>query len=148
MVYALEQTHRMLAPHGYLVDLRPFRNPRHRRTTLPQVACVLNGREVPVGVLEESVADDLAADRAVQHVLGRGLFTLQSAETLRFRAYFRTLEIFDTFRKEAAGSAPRTWRDNTFRASSRRRLQALLHKYPQAQIVIVELVRLNVMRKL
>ncbi len=147
MVHALEEVHRVLTPHGYLIDLRPCRDPLNRHGTLPQVSCVWDDQEVRVGVLEEPLVDDLAADRASRQVLRRRLFTLQTSEPFRFRTYFRTLAIFDKFRGEATASAPRTWSDASFRTSSRRRLLALLRRHPLAQVAIVEILRLNVLRK-
>ncbi len=67
MVHALQQAHRVLAPGGLLVDLRPWHF--HRRVGLG-----LGRSWKLVGVLRESLEDDYASDAAIETVVRRGLF--------------------------------------------------------------------------
>ncbi len=67
MVHALQEAHRVLAPHGTLIDLRPAAS--HRRAGLGV------GRTWHlVGALRESLEEDHAADAAIHAVVRRGLF--------------------------------------------------------------------------
>jgi len=142
MVHALRELHRVLKPGGRLADLRPDRRldpGKPRRDVLAKLFYLRGGREISVGVLEEgSFSDDEAADRAVRRVLGHGLFTLESSETFPFRLYFRDLESVDDYletRETANVDAP-----------TRRRMEVLTRR-PGGQIVLVETLHLNVLRK-
>jgi len=142
MVHALREIHRVLTPGGLLADLRPDRRldaRKRRRDVLAKLFYARGGRETPVGVLEEgSFADDEAADRALRRVVRDGLFTLESSETLSFRYYFRDLESADDYleTRETANVDPPT----------RRRLEVLSLR-PGGEIVLVETLLLNVIRK-
>jgi hypothetical protein len=142
MVHALRELHRVLTPGGFLADLRPDRRldpGKRRRDVLAKIVFLRGRREIPVGVLEEgSFADDEAADRAVRRVLREGLFTLESSETLVFRLYFHDLESADAYleTRETANVDPPT----------RRRLEALSQR-PGGEIVLIETLRLNLLRK-
>lgn len=141
MVHALREIHRVLTPGGLLADLRPDRRlegGKRRRDVLAKLRYRRGQREIPVGVLQEgSFADDEAADRAVRRVLREDLFVLESSETLPFHFYFRDLESADdylTTRETANVDLP-----------TRRRLEVLTRR-PGGEIVLVETLRLNVMR--
>ncbi|HEV8340728.1 MAG TPA: hypothetical protein VGR25_13905 [bacterium] len=143
MVHALHEIHRVLIPGGLLADLRPDRRlegGKRRRDVLARISYRRGGREIPVGVLEEgSFADDEAADRAVRRVLREGTFTLDSTETLPFRLYFRDLESAEDYletRETAKVDAP-----------TRRLLNLLMRRRPGGEIVLLETLRLNILRK-
>jgi len=71
MVHALQEAHRVLTAHGTLIDLRPAAS--HRR------AGIGLGRSWRlVGALRESLAEDRAANRAIETVIRRGLFKSRS----------------------------------------------------------------------
>lgn len=143
MVHALREIHRVLTPRGMLADLRADRrmDPRKRHVALPRVYCVSDGGEILAGVLKkENVADHRAADRAAREVLRRELFTLQSAETFPFRFYFRTLSHLEDYLST-------WWTNTTLPALTRRRLRLLMDRYPASQIVVIDTMRLDVMRK-
>ena len=80
MVDALRETWRVLSAHGILVDLRP----------LPSSACpveVVTPQEVvQVGEVDASgtVADDVAADRAVAQVVQDGRYLLRKDTRFEF----------------------------------------------------------------
>lgn len=142
MVHALRETHRVLTPGGYLADLRPDRRlegGKRRRDVLAKIFYRREGREIPVGVLEEgSFTDDEAADRAIRRVLNEGIFSLDSTETTPFRYYFRDLDAAEDYletRDTANVDAP-----------TRRRLEVLTRR-PGGEIVLLETLRLNVLRK-
>lgn len=67
MVHALHEAHRVLQPNGILIDLRPA--PVHRH-----IGILSNGAYRELGVMREDLSDDWAANRAVGHVIGAGLF--------------------------------------------------------------------------
>ncbi len=71
MVHALHEAHRVLKPDGILIDLRPA--PKHRRLGLGD-----GTHWQLVGVMREKFDDDLAANRAVAHVLREGLYQRES----------------------------------------------------------------------
>jgi hypothetical protein len=67
MVHALRETHRVLKPDGLLFDLRP--GAVHRR-----VGIEVDGQYKQLVVMDESLADDYAANRAVAQVVQEGWF--------------------------------------------------------------------------
>ena len=67
MVHALRETHRVLKPDGLLFDLRP--GAVHRR-----VGIEVDGQYKQLAVMDESLADDYAANRAVAQVVQEGWF--------------------------------------------------------------------------
>jgi len=70
MVHALREAHRVLAPGGQVVDLRPAAV--HRR-----VAIARGGRTRPIGTMREQFREDHAANRAVERVAREGLFAVE-----------------------------------------------------------------------
>ncbi len=88
MVHALQEVHRVLKPHGLLIDLRPAAS--HRRAGLG-----LGRSWQLVGVMRESLDDDHAADAAIATVLRRGLF--RPLRRQRFNLD-RVLDAVDEFR--------------------------------------------------
>jgi len=142
MVHALTEVHRVLTPGGRAADLRPDRRldgGRRRRDVLAKLFYHTSHGEVPLGVLQEgSFVDDEAADRAVRWAVRRGLFRLESTETFAFRYSFRDLAVLD----EYLGGRETAHLDG----ATRRRLQRLTRRQP-GQILSVEILRLNVLRK-
>ena len=141
MVHALTESHRVLRPHGDVVDLHPERGPGRRRARRLPVYIAARHRLIPAGTLPEP-ADYyrryLAADRAVERILRDGLFTLQAREVFPLRYYFRSLLAMEaTLEKE--------WTGMTLGETLHRRLRTLLRSRPQAQIVVVEPFRLSVL---
>jgi len=67
MVHALREAHRFLKPDGLLLDLRP--GPVHRR-----VGIEVDGQYRQVAIMNESLKDDYAANRAVTEILQKGWF--------------------------------------------------------------------------
>jgi hypothetical protein len=143
MVHALTQCHRVLVTQGFIADLHPERGRRPQGRRL-QVFAATNRSEVPVGLLEES-ADFyrryLAADRAIERVVARGLFSLQTSDVFLLRYHFSSLPALEqTLKKEwAQGYTPS--------GSLLRRLRALFRAQPDAQIIVEEPFRLNVLQK-
>ncbi len=70
MVHALTEAHRVLKPHGTLVDLRPA--PAHR-----QIGIGAGRSWRPVATLQEQLDDDYAANAAIAAVESIGLFAPQ-----------------------------------------------------------------------
>ncbi len=143
MVHALTEAHRVLASHGLVLDLRPDRDPGGRRAKLLDTYVVTAGADIAAGVMVETSSyyqDFVAADRAVEQIIRRQLFSLHAAEIFRLRWYFRTL---DTLEETLA----KDWTGTTLSASVRRRLNTLLDAHQNAQIAVTEIFRLNVLRK-
>lgn len=143
MVHALTQVHRVLAPRGLLLDLRPTRDPGGRRAKLLPTYVVTPSGEHPAGALVESptyYADFVAADRAVERAIRRGLFSLQGAESFYLRWYFRSLDILEQ-------TLTTDWTGTQLPTSVRRRLTNLLDRHPAAQMAVSEMFRLNALGK-
>lgn len=143
MVHALTQTHRVLAPYGLLLDLRPDRDPGGHHAKLLETYVVTKGTEFEAGAMVETssyYADYVASDRAVEQVIRQQLFRLRDAEIFRLRWHFRTL---DTLEETLATE----WTGTDLPASVRRRLRTLVDTHPRAQIAVAETFRLNVLRK-
>lgn len=143
MVHALTQSHRVLVTQGFVADLHPERGSRPQGRRL-QVFAATNRSEAPVGMLAES-ADFyrryLAADRAVERVVARGLFSLRTSDIVLLRYHFRSLPAFEqTLKMDWA-------EDYTPRGSLLRRLRAVLRAQPDARIIVEEPFRLNVLQK-
>lgn len=143
MVHALTQSHRVLVTQGFVADLHPERGRRPQGRRL-QVFAAANRREVRVGVLAES-ADFyrryLAADRAVDRAVARGLFSPRTSDVFLLRYHFRSLPAFEqTLKKEWA-------EDYAPSGSLLRRLRATLRAQPDARIIVEEPFRLNVLQK-
>lgn len=81
MVHALESIHQLLAPSGRLIDIHPF-------AEAPVIAIHLGGRitfsePAPVNAVE----DIQFAEKALAHVIGRGLFAVERAHQFDIRTY-------------------------------------------------------------
>src|SRR5687768_1644784 len=84
MVHALTEAHRVLKPQHLLLDLRPA--PLHRRVGLLRA-----GRFQALSDMREDFTDDHAANRAVDHVLRAGLFSLEARTQFQARRQMDTL---------------------------------------------------------
>ena len=67
MVHALREAHRVLKPDGLLVDLRP--GAVHRRLGIQ-----MDSQYKQLAIMNESLKDDYAANRAVAEIIQEGLF--------------------------------------------------------------------------
>jgi SAM-dependent methyltransferase len=67
MVHALREAHRVLKPDGLLLDLRP--GAVHRR-----VGIEVDSQYKQLAIMNESLKDDYAANRAVTEIIREGLF--------------------------------------------------------------------------
>jgi SAM-dependent methyltransferase len=67
MVHALREAHRVLKPDGLLLDLRP--GAVHRR-----VGIEVDSQYKQLAIMNESLQDDYAANRAVAEIIREGLF--------------------------------------------------------------------------
>ncbi len=67
MVHALREAHRVLKPDGLLLDLRP--GAVHRR-----VGIEVDSQYKQLAIMNESLKDDFAANRAVAEIIQEGLF--------------------------------------------------------------------------
>jgi len=143
MVHALIRLHRALSGRGILVDLRP-----DRRAAIPdrlfhtQLYCAVNGRQVHAGRLRavRPLAVFVAADRALRHVVRRGLFAARSTATFNFHYYFDSPAHLER-------AVALYWPQTMLEISTRRRLSMLLRRHPGAEIMAITRVRLSVLAK-
>ena len=145
MVHALTQIHRAIRPGGIVADLRPdrFAVPRQPRPQLPRICWASDGRERLQGTLDkapENLQRHRAATRAVKRVVQRGLYRLEGTATFQFRYHFQTLGVFEWRLRTV-------WKDSFLRPSLHRRLQALQQRSRTGHIVVIEPVRLSILRK-
>lgn len=143
MVHALTEAHRVLSPHGTVVDYRPDLDPGGRRAKPLELYCVDRGDLIPAGHLIETpqyYGDYRSANRAVEQALRRGLFTLVSSELSRPRVHFQSLNVLKDY-------LATYWTGTTMPPSDERRMSGLLRNRPGAGIVVSEVFRFNVLRK-
>jgi hypothetical protein len=145
MVHALTEIHRVLHSGGVAADLRPDRFPsaRQARPDLPRIYWTLAGRERFQGVLDkapENLLRHRAATRNLKRAIRRGLFLLERSETFVFRYHFQTLNIFERFLRTA-------WKESFVRPPVYRRLRTRQRRSPTGHLVVIEPLRLNILRK-
>lgn len=145
MVHALTQIHRALRPGGAVADLRPdrFASARQPRPQLPKIYWASHRRERLQGVLEkatENLRKHRAATRTVKEVMQRGFFLLERTETFSFRYHFKNLGVFELWLRTV-------WKESFLRRSVYYRLQMVQRRSQTGHIVVIESLRLNVLRK-
>jgi len=84
MEHTLREAHRVLQPHGRLVDLRPADRDR-------QVLIYARRALQPLGRILVNDVDVRAADGALERLVDRGLYRFVSTRTFRVRRHFSTL---------------------------------------------------------
>jgi hypothetical protein len=92
MVHALEESWRVLAPGGVLIDIRPYSNN-------PALE-ILSGQAVyHAGQIDDSLGlpIDLAADHAVQTLVARGAFLKQHEARFPLAYYWHSLLELQTY---------------------------------------------------
>ena len=145
MVHALTQIHQVLRPGGVVADLRPdrFASTRQPRPRLPKIYWASDGRERLQGILDkapENLQRHRAATRAVLQVLQQGLFLLERTETFPFRYHFQDLGVFERVLRTG-------WKETFLRPFTYRRLQTIHRRSRAGHLVVIESVRLNILRK-
>lgn len=82
MVHALKEVWRALVPDGVLIDLRPY-------TANPPLEIVAGGQARLAGHFDNSadLADDLAADKAIEHLVREGWFIRERKGAFDFAWY-------------------------------------------------------------
>lgn len=81
-----------------------------------------------------------AATRTVHEVIRRGCFRLERTETFLFRYHFQSLACFERL-------IATTWKESFVRPSVHARLRTAQMRSRGGHIVVVESVRLNILRK-
>ena len=137
MVQALDEARRVLVPHGNLIDLRPY-------CVEAPLEVVFDGSVEPAGLGDTSSSrpDDLAADRAVDTVSGRGgLYKLKTE-------YFDCAYYWNSD-KELLADLEGKWKDDVvIPADILKRASALLRKHhPHARLRLWIRVKLVVYEK-
>jgi hypothetical protein len=92
MVHALTEIWRVLVPAGFLIDLRPFQ-------AKPPLEYVADEEVTPVGFIDSTagVPDDHAANAAITHMTGAGLFSLELDDSFELRTYWDSSAEFLTY---------------------------------------------------
>jgi len=73
-------------------------------------------------------------------VLQRGFFRLERTETFPFRYHFQDLGVFEWLLRTG-------WKESFLRPSIYRRLQMIQRRSRAGHIVVIESLRLNILRK-
>jgi hypothetical protein len=128
-----------------VADLRPDRctSPRQSQPQLPKIYWTSGGRERFQGVLDKSPENfqkHRAASRTVTQVLQQGLFLLERTETFPFRYHFQNLSVLEQLLRTS-------WRETFLRPSICRRLQMIQRSSRAGHIVVIESLRLTILRK-
>ena len=86
-MHALEESWRVLRPNGELIDLRPIASD-------PPVEIVSDKVSKSAGHFDDSRrrVGDLAADQALDQVVGRGLFEQDGVKQFRFSLYWNSTD--------------------------------------------------------
>jgi hypothetical protein len=86
MVHALKEAYRVLSPQGIMIDVRPL------SVDVP-LEIIYEGGSDSAGMLDLSpdLKLDIAADRAIESVLGDGLYQESFTERFDFAYYWKTL---------------------------------------------------------
>lgn len=145
MVHALAQIHRVLRRGGVVADLRPdrFASPRQPQPKLPEIYWASLRQERFKGVLDKAprnLRKHRAATLTMQRAIQWGLFRLEGTETFPFRYHFRSLGVFERFLRTV-------WKESFVQPSVYRRLQRAQRRSPTGHVVVIEPLRLNVLRK-
>ena len=145
MVHALAQIHRVLRRGGVVADLRPdrFAIPRQVQPQLPKICWASQRRERFQGVLNKNPGNlrkHRAATRTMHRVVQRKLFRLERTETFPFRYHFRSLGVFERFLRTV-------WKESVVQPSVYRRLLRAKRRSPNGHVVVIEPLRLNLLRK-
>lgn len=136
MVHALHEARRVLKPDGCLIDLRPMAI--HRRVGIWRA-----GNHKQIGSMREKFDGDLAADKAVAHVLDEGSFRLE--KRLKFncnRSMDSYHEFLDWLNEIVAlgGAPPHEWLVNKVE-------RALAENTGRYKLVVSAPLKLQLLRK-
>lgn len=101
MVRALEESWRVLKPHGVFIDLRPL-------STDPPIEILSEAGSGLAGQVDDSPDkdDDRAADVAVEQIVGRGLFRREEIVRFNFSFYWNSVNDMQAYAEER-------WSDST-----------------------------------
>lgn len=135
MVHALEITHSLLEPDGFLLDIHPSSDP-------PPIEVRLGERTYLAGWLKE--ADDyieyINADQALQSVVERGLFTIENSGVFTFNTYAGSLEDLRNYLDEV-------WEDAQIEDQVAGRVEELWSSpIRDKEIILREVVRISRLR--
>ena len=95
MVHALKEIWRVLAPGGYLIDLRPH-------SGKSPVEVVGAGWAVLAGLVDESLdsPDEIAANESMTYVIHKGWFVHDREESFKFALYWDTPDEMKAYTEE------------------------------------------------
>ena len=99
MVHALEEIWRVLIQDGFLIDLRPFGEKS-------SVEVVSGDEVIPTGYIDSSAGfpDDLAANTAIEHMVGSGMLNREKRDSFDLFTYWDTAAEFKAFMDEHSSS--------------------------------------------
>ena len=84
MVHALQEIHRVLKPHGILIDLRPLAD----RWPIEVTSLSKTEEAVRVSDLPEGLEQDRSADRAIQEGMAQNWYRIEASENFPFFYYW------------------------------------------------------------
>jgi hypothetical protein len=76
----------------------------------------------------------------MQRIIQRKIFRLERTEAFPFRYHFRNLGVFERFLRTV-------WKESVVQPSVYRRLRRAQRRSPNGHVVVIEPLRLNVLRK-
>lgn len=138
MVHALEEIHRVLAPGGVLIDLRPL----EERWPVEVSSGSTFIQAGSLNAMEDYAADDEAATRALREVEARGLFVREQEESFPyFYSWDRPSEMkefietewerVDKLDEEVFQAAQAAWASGGAEARVRVRVKMLITRWRQ-----------------
>ena len=145
-MHALEQAHRVLRPGGILADLRPDRlgGRSESQAGLPLIYAATDRESTLIGCVGKTdvrLRSYILADAAVDKVMRRGLFELETVERFPFADAFQSLEVLGAF-------AAAHWRTSFMDQAARAAIRQALDEDRSRRILVIEPLRLNVLRRL
>jgi hypothetical protein len=125
MVHALEQAHRLLRPHGWLINIQPLPVARRIEVRSPEIKV-----EISYSVDTEDRHDEQLAVNALNQVIRRGLYVVEDEKDIPLNVHGDSLTEWQESPSEWWGSTG--LQTNTFRRAE----SAFRKAGPGAEIVI------------
>lgn len=144
MVHALKEIHRLLAPAGRLIDVHPF-------AEAPVIEIHQDGRlTFSEPVPEYSVEGIQYAEKALSHVIDRGLFAVEQTRAFDFCTYGSSVAELQAFLEDEDSLIDRA-RDEAAAAQNYEALVAHIEQLMQAagegaEVVLHERVHMTLLK--
>jgi len=96
MVHALKEVWRVLVPNGQVIDLRPISENAPIEVVVGDQV-LFAGRRIDC---VEGIADDIAANEAIESAVGSGWFVQEYAGSFKYNTYWNTLAEMKIYAEE------------------------------------------------